>query len=77
MQGCSNRFTHNLGFERRRVTPKQVSTAVELAFAGMSIRKVVTTMQGMVVRVSHMTIMRWATTYSEIMEQFADAIRPT
>ena len=73
---CGKRFTHNLGFENKRATPEQVSTAVELLFAGMSTRKVATTLKGMGVKVSHMTVMRWATEYAGIMEQFADAIRP-
>lgn len=73
---CGKRFTHNLGFERRRATPEQVSTAVELLFAGMSTRKVATTLKGMGVKVSHQTVLNWGTAYSGIMEQFADAIRP-
>ena len=73
---CSKRFTHNLGFERRQATPEQISTAVELVFAGMSTRKVATTLKGMGVEKSHMTIMRWATAYAGIMERYADAIMP-
>ena len=73
---CGKRFIQNLGFEKRWATPEQVSTAVELLFAGMSTRKVATTLKGMGVRVSHQTIMNWATAYSRIMEQFADAIMP-
>ena len=73
---CSKRFTHNLGFERRHATPEQVSTAVELLFAGMSSRKVATTLHGMGVKTSHMTIQRWAAAYAGIMERFADKILP-
>ena len=73
---CSRRFTHNLGFERKRATPKQVSTAVELLFAGMSTRKVSTTLKGMGVKVTHQTVLNWATQYADIMERFADKILP-
>lgn len=33
---CGRRFTQNLGFEQKRATPEQVTTAVELVFDGMS-----------------------------------------
>ena len=73
---CSKRFTHNLGFERRHATPEQVSTAIELLFAGMSSRKVATTLKGTGVRVSHVTVQNWAAAYTGIMERFADPILP-
>ena len=73
---CSKRFTHNLGFEGKCATPEQISTAIELLFAGMSTRKVATTLKGMGVKVSHQTILNWATQYASIMERFADSILP-
>ena len=73
---CGRRFTNNLGFERKRATPEQISTAVELVFAGMSTRKTAKALEGMGVRVSHMTVMNWATEYADIMEQYMDKIRP-
>ena len=73
---CKKRFVHNLGFERKHATPEQVSTAVELLFAGMSTRKVATTLKGMGVKVTHQTILNWATQYAEVMERFADSILP-
>lgn len=36
---CKRRFIQNVGFEKRWATPKQVSTAIELLFAGMSTRR--------------------------------------
>ncbi len=73
---CGKRFTNNLGFEHKRATPEQITTAVELVFAGMSSRKTATALKGMGVRVSHMTVMRWATEYAGIMERYADTIMP-
>ena len=73
---CSKRFVHNLGFERKHATPEQVSTAVELLFAGMSSRKVATTLKGTGVKVSHVTVQNWAAAYAGIMERFADSILP-
>ena len=73
---CYRWLTHNLCFERRRATPEQVSTAVELLFAGMSSRKTVKAMQGMGVKVSYMTVQRWVAAYAVIMERFADTILP-
>ena len=31
---CGKKFTHNLGFERKRATPEQISTAVDWCSAG-------------------------------------------
>ena len=73
---CGKRFTHNLGFEGKRATPEQISTAVELLFAGMSTRKVSTTLKSMGVKVSYQTILNWADEYSDIMERYADTIAP-
>ena len=73
---CKKRFVHNLGFERRHATPEQVSTGIELFFAGMSSRKVATTLKGMGVRISHVTVQNWAAAYAGIMERFADSILP-
>ena len=73
---CKKRFVHNLGFERKHATSEQVTTAVELLFAGMSNRKVATTLKGMGVKVTHQTIQNWATQYAEVMERFADSIQP-
>ena len=73
---CGKRFTHNLGFEGKQATPEQVSTAVELVFAGMSTCKTAKALHGMGVKVTHMTVMRWATQYAGIMERYADTIMP-
>ena len=54
---CLRHFIHNLGFEGKRATAKQITTAVELVFAGLSTRKSATVLRGMGVKASHMTVM--------------------
>lgn len=73
---CGKRFTHNLGFEQSRATPEQITTAVELVFGGMSIRKTSTFLKKMNVKVSHVTVLNWATKYGNLMAAYADKIAP-
>ena len=73
---CGKRFTHNLGFEQSRATPEQITTAVELVFGGMSIRKTSTFLRKMNVKVSHVTVLNWATKYGNLMAAYADKIAP-
>ena len=39
-----------MGFEGKHATPEQITTAVELVFSGLSIRKTATTLKGMGVK---------------------------
>ena len=73
---CGKRFTHNLGFENTRATPEQITTAVELVFGGMSIRKTSTFLKKMNVKVSHVTVLKWATHYGKLMAAYADTVAP-
>ena len=73
---CGKRFIHNLGFEKKQASPEQISTAVELVFSGLSTRKTAQALQGMNVKASHMTVMRWASEYATLMEKFAGKITP-
>lgn len=73
---CGRRFTSNLGFERKRFTPEQISTAVDLVFAGTSTRKTAKALKGTGVTVSHMMVTDWAAQYANIMESYMDKIRP-
>ena len=73
---CGKRFTHNLGFEHKRAAPEQITTAVELVFGGMSTRKTATFLRKMNVKVSHVTVFKWASQYGELMQAYADTIAP-
>ena len=73
---CNKHFIHNLGFEKKRATPEQITQAVDLLFSGLSSRKVAATMNMAGLKTSHVTIQNWATEYGNLMEKFADTITP-
>lgn len=73
---CGKKFTHNLGFENKRATPEQITTAVDLVFSGLSLRKTATSLHRMGVEVTHVTVLNWAEQYAELMERHFDAITP-
>ena len=50
--------------------------AVDLVFSGLSTRKTAYTMKNMNVKVTHQTILNWATQYSGLMDKFMDKIQP-
>ena len=73
---CGRKFSHNLGFERKRATPEQITTAVDLLFSGLSSRKVAYHLTKVNVKVSYKTIQNWGTEYAGMMERLADSIMP-
>ena len=73
---CSKRFTLNLGFERKRATPEQITTAVDLLFSGLSSRKVAKSLEMTGLQTTYKTVQNWAKEYAALMETFVDKIRP-
>ncbi len=53
---CKHRFSINLGFERMRATPDQITMAMNLYFNGESSRKVAQSITLTGVKVSHITV---------------------
>ena len=74
--GCGKHFTHNLGFERKRATPEQITMAVDLLFSGLSSRKTAKSVRMTGTNVSHVTVQNWAKEYSDLMDRFMDKITP-
>ena len=75
-QDCGRRFVHNLGFELKRATPEQITTAVDLMFSGLSSRKTAASLKMTGVKTSHVTVQNWAAEYAKLMEKFMDSITP-
>ena len=73
---CRRRFTHNLGFERKRATPEQITMAVDLLFSGLSSRKTAKSIRMTGADASHVTVQNWAREYSDLMDRFMDKITP-
>ena len=73
---CGRRFTHNLGFERKRATPEQITMAIGLLFSGLSSRNAATFIRMTGVDASHVTVQNWAREYGDLMDRFMDSITP-
>ena len=74
--GCGKHFTHNLGFEKKRATPEQITMAVDLLFSGLSSRKTAKSVRMTGTNVSHVTVQNWAREYAELMDRFMDKLTP-
>jgi len=73
---CLKRFTHNVGFTRKRATPEQITQAVDLLFSGLSSRKVARSLEMTGLKTTHVTVQNWGKEYSNLMEMFVDKIKP-
>jgi putative transposase len=75
-RACGKRFTQNVGFERMKVSPQAVSSAMQLYFSGESLRNVqkFLTLRG--VQVSHVAVYKWVKKYVALMEKYLDKIQP-
>lgn len=73
---CGRRFTQNLGFEKKRATPEQITMAVDLVFSSLSTRKTAASLKMPGVEVSYVTIYNWADEYGNLMDKFVDRITP-
>ena len=74
-RGCSKKFIHNLGFERKWTTPEQTATAVHLPFSGLS-GKVSYHLSKVDPMVSHRTVQDRGTEYAGMMERLVDIVTP-
>ncbi len=73
---CSKRFSVNLGFEKMRVSPKVITSALQLYFSGESLRGVQKFIRLQGVEVSHQTIYNWIQKYTKLMKKYLDKIVP-
>ena len=74
--GCGRRFSLNLGFERMRATPDQITMAMNLYFNGESSRKTVQSLRLTGISVSHVTVQGWIRKYTGLMEEYLEKITP-
>ena len=73
---CKTKFSINLGFERMRATPDQITIAMNLYFNGESSRKAAQSIALTGVKVSYKTIQNWIKKYVELMDKYLDKITP-
>ena len=65
-----------LGFEKKRATPEQMTTAVDLVFSGLSTRKVAASLKMAGRDISSVTVYKWADQYGKLMDKYLDRITP-
>jgi putative transposase len=73
---CGYDFSVNVGFERMKHDPKAITTALQLYFAGESLRNVQKSLRLLGVEVSHKTVWKWIQKYVGLMQTYLDKITP-
>lgn len=73
---CGKWFVFNIGFGRRHVSPKAITSAMQLYFSGESLRKVQQFLKLQGVEVGHVTVYNWIKRYTELMQKYLDNITP-
>jgi transposase-like protein len=75
-KACGKRFSINLGFEGMRVSPQVITSAMQLYFAGESLRNVQKFLRLQGVKVSHVAVCKWINKYVSLMKKYVDKITP-
>jgi transposase-like protein len=73
---CNRRFSFNVGFEGARVTPKIITSAMQLYFSGESLRSVQKFFRLQGISISHVAVYKWINKYIGLMEKYLDTIKP-
>ena len=73
---CKKKFSINLGFEKMRATPDQITMAMNLYFNGESTRKTAQSLLLTGIRVSNITIHNWIKKYVKLMDKYLEQITP-
>jgi transposase-like protein len=73
---CKKTFTNNIGFNKMKNTPENITSALQMYFTGESLRNIqqFMTLQG--VKVSYKTIYVWIKKYTGIMQEYLNKITP-
>jgi len=75
-RSCGRYFTINVGFERMKHNPQGITTAMQLYFAGESLRNVTRSLRLIGVEVSYQTVWNWIQKYTALMEKYLERITP-
>jgi putative transposase len=73
---CKKWFSFNIGFEKMRVSPQVITSAMQLYFTGESLRNVQKFIRLQGVNVSHQTVYKWIKKYTKLMENYLSKITP-
>jgi putative transposase len=75
-KNCGRWFVFNLGFERMKVSPQVITSAMQLYFTGESLRNVQKFLRLQGVQVSHVTVYKWIGKYVALMDKYLEQIKP-
>jgi transposase-like protein len=75
-RACGRYFTVNIGFERMKHNPQGITAAMQLYFAGESLRNTARSLRLMGVQVSYQTVWNWIDKYTALMEKYLNQITP-
>lgn len=73
---CGKWFVFNIGFGRRHVSPKVITSAMQLYFSGESLRNVQQFLKLQGVEIGHVTIYNWIKRYTNLMGKYLADITP-
>jgi len=73
---CNKKFSINLGFEKMRATPEQITMAMNLYFNGESTRKTAQSLLLTGIKISNMTVYNWIKKYVKLMDKYLEQITP-
>lgn len=73
---CHKTFSLNIGFNKMKNTPENITSALQMYFTGESLRNIkqFLTLQG--INVSHKTIYMWIKKYTKLMQEYLNKITP-
>lgn len=69
---CKKWFSFNLGSEGMEDSPEEITRALQLYFAGESLRNVQKFLKLPGVNVSHKTVYLWIVKYTKLMKEYLD-----
>jgi len=73
---CKRRFTANFGFERKQHDDRTITGALQMYYAGMSVRDISDYYEMMGVDVSFKTVYNWIDEYSRLAATYLNGIVP-
>ena len=75
-QDCNKRFTTNFGFEKRQYDNNTICGALQMYYAGMSVRDIANHYEMLGIDVSHKTVYNWVSDYSRTISNYINEIVP-
>ncbi len=73
-KSCSRYFTINIGFEKMKHNPQGIATAMQLYFAGESLRNTSHSLKLIGMDVTHQTVFNWIKKYTTLMQTYLNRI---